>query len=366
MKTLFLLLSFFCAYTAQADRIKDVTQIYGVRANQLIGYGLVVGLDGSGDQTTQTPFTVQSLSTMLTALGVNLPPNAVSGMQLKNVAAVMVTASLPAFAQPGQTIDVTVSSLGNAKSIKGGTLIMTPLKGIDGSVYAVAQGSVLIAGAGAAAGGSSVTINHLSSGRIPSGATVEKAVASASMGQTNSIVLELNQTDFTTANRIVEGINRFFGANTAAAIDGRMVQVQTPPEATKRVAFIAQMENINITAGELPAKVILNARTGSVVMNQAVQVETCAVAHGNLSVTISTTPVISQPAPLSGGSTIVAQQSQIQIQSEKGNLIVVPTSTALNDVVKALNAVGASPQDLLAILQAMKAAGSLRADLEII
>ena len=366
MKKIFFLLTCCFVLNAHADRIKDVAQIYGVRANQLVGYGLVVGLDGSGDQTTQTPFTVQSLSTMLTALGVNLPPNAVSGMQLKNVAAVMVTASLPAFVQPGQTIDVTVSSLGNAKSIKGGTLIMTPLKGIDGSVYAIAQGNVLIAGAGAAAGGSSVTINHLSSGRIPSGATVEKAVASAAVGKGNVIVLELNQTDFTTANRVVEGINRFFGANTAAAIDGRMVQVQAPVDASQRVAFIAQMENINVAAGELPAKVILNARTGSVVMNQAVQVETCAVAHGNLSVTISSSPVISQPGALSSGQTVVAQQTQIQIQSDKGNLVTVPNSTALNDVVKALNAVGASPQDLLAILQAMKAAGSLRAELEII
>ena len=351
---------------AYADRIKDVSQISGVRSNQLIGYGLVVGLDGSGDQTTQTPFTVQSISNMLTALGVNFPPSAVTGMQLKNVAAVMVTASLPPFMQPGQTIDVTVSSLGNAKSIKGGTLLMTPLKGADGNVYAIAQGSVLIVGAGAAAGGSSVTINHLSAGRIPSGATVEKAVQSAALGQGDAITLELNQADFTTANHIVQAVNRFFGEHTDAALDGRLVRVRVPQDANRRVAFIAQMENIDIAPGELPAKVILNARTGSVVMNQAVQVETCAVAHGNLSVTISTTPQVSQPNPLSSGKTILTQQSQIQIQSDKGGLVVLPSSAELGEVVKALNAVGATPQDLLAILQAMKAAGSLRAELEII
>ena len=368
MKPLFTLLSLLVLTlsAAHAERIKDVSQVSGVRSNQLIGYGLVVGLDGSGDQTTQTPFTVQSLSNMLTTLGVNFPPSAITGMQLKNVAAVMVTAALPAFMQPGQTIDVTVSSLGNAKSIKGGTLLMTPLKGADGNVYAIAQGSVLIAGAGAAAGGSSVTINHLSSGRIPSGATVEKAVASTEVGQGNTITLELHQNDFTTANHVVVAINRFFGENTAAALDGRLVQVQAPREANRRVAFLSQVENINIDPGELAAKVILNARTGSVVMNQSVQVETCAVAHGNLSVTISSTPQVSQPNALSNGQTILTQQSQIQIQSEKGNLITVPGSTSLNDVVQALNAVGASPQDLLAILQAMKAAGSLRAELEII
>lgn len=350
----------------QAERIKDIAQIYGVRSNQLIGYGLIVGLDGSGDQTTQTPFTTQSLGTMLANLGINLSPAAIATMQLKNVAAVVVTASLPAFAQPGQNIDVTVSSLGNAKSLRGGTLLMTPLKGADGNVYALAQGSILVAGAGASSGGSSVTVNHLSAGRIPAGATVERSVQSAALGQTNGFGLELHQTDFTTASRMVQAINKAFGENTAIALDGRLVQVQAPNDTNRRVAFIAQLENLAVSPSEMAAKVIMNPRTGSIVMNQSVMVETCAVAHGNLSVTISSTPQVSQPGPLSAGQTVVTTQAQVQIKAENGELVVVPSSTALGEVVKALNAVGATPQDLLAILQAMKAAGSLRAELEIL
>jgi len=350
---------------AQAERIKDLSMVQGVRSNQLVGYGLVVGLDGSGDQTTQTPFTVQSIANMLTQLGINLPPSAASGLQLKNVAAVMVTATLPAFAKPGQTIDVTVSSLGNAKSLRGGTLVMTPLKGADGQVYAMAQGNVLIAGAGAAAAGSSVTVNNLNAGRVPAGATVERMV-DAGLGQGDYVAFEMHDTDFTTTNRVVQSINSAFGAGTAVAVDGRVVQVRAPRDRSQRVAFLAQVENLNIIAGEAPAKVILNGRTGSVVMNQAVQVDTCAVAHGNLSVTISSEPKVSQPAPLSGGQTVVTQQAQIDIKAEKGNLVTLPTSVNLSEVVKALNAVGATPQDLLAILQAMKASGALRAELEII
>ncbi len=352
--------------SAQAERIKDIAQIYGVRSNQLIGYGLMVGLDGSGDQTTQTPFTLQTLGTMLSNMGINLSPSAIATMQLKNVAAVVVTASLPAFAQPGQNIDVTVSSMGNAKSLRGGTLLMTPLKGADGNIYAMAQGSVLIAGAGASGGASSVTINHLSAGRIPGGATVERAVSSAALGQSGGFALELHQTDFTTASRVVQAINRTFGENTASALDGRLVQVHAPADMNSRVAFIAQLEGISVSPSEMAAKVVLNPRTGSIVMNQSVMVETCAVAHGNLSVTISSTPQVSQPAPLSAGQTVVTDQAQIQIKSDKGELVVLPSSTGLGDVVKALNAVGATPQDLLAILQAMKAAGSLRAELEIL
>lgn len=351
---------------AHAERIKDLAQLYGVRDNQLIGYGLVVGLDGSGDQTTQTPFTVQSLSNMLSQLGINVDPAQATRLQLKNVAAVMVTASLPAFAKPGQQIDVTVASMGNAKSIKGGTLLMTPLKGVDGQIYAVAQGSVVVAGAGASAGGSSVTVNHLSAGRIPAGALVERTVASNSMGEADSVTFELRQADFTTANRVEMAINRFLGDGTASALDARMVRVKAPREHNRRIAFLAQVENLNITPGELPAKIILNARTGSIVMNQAVQVETCAVAHGNLSVTITTTPQVSQPGALSGGQTVTTQKSDISIKSEGGQVVVLPSGTQLNEVVKALNAVGASPQDLLAILQAMKSAGALRAELEII
>lgn len=349
---------------AHAERIKDLASIQGVRANQLVGYGLVVGLDGSGDQTTQTPFTVQSMINMLSQLGVNLPPS--TSLQLKNVAAVMVTASLPPFARPGQTIDITVSSMGNAKSLRGGTLLLTPLKGADGQAYALAQGNILVGGVGASASGSSVQVNHLSVGRITAGATVERAVATP-LGQGNFIHLELNTTDFTTARRVVEAINRNVAPDTAAALDGRMIQVHAPAGSDERVAFLAHIENLDVSPAQAMAKVIVNARTGSVVMNQAVTVDTCAVAHGNLSVVISTVPVISQPAPFSSrGETVQTQKSQIDISSEKGDLVMVQGSASLGEVVKALNAIGATPQDLLAILQAMKAAGALRAELEII
>jgi flagellar P-ring protein precursor FlgI len=351
------------SWPAHAERIKDLASIQGVRTNQLVGYGLVVGLDGSGDQTTQTPFTVQSLASMLGQLGVNLPAG--TNLQLKNVAAVTVTATLPPFAKPGQTIDVTVSSIGNAKSLRGGTLVMTPLKGADGQIYAVAQGNLLVGGAGAEAGGSSAVVNHLSAGRIPSGATVERMVGTP-LGQGEFVFLELDDTDFTTANRVVQAINVAMGEGTAAAVDGRVVRVHAPSDSNQRVAFLSRMENLPVNPGDSAPKVILNARTGSVVMNQSVTLENCAVAHGNLSVVVSSEPVISQPAPLSGGQTVVAQRAQVEIKAAKGELVSLPASASLGDVIKALNAVGATPQDLLSILQAMKAAGALRADLEII
>jgi flagellar P-ring protein precursor FlgI len=351
------------ALPVQAERIKDLTTIQGVRNNQLIGYGLVVGLDGSGDQTTQTPFTVQSVVSMLGQLGVNLPPGL--NLQLKNVAAVTVTATLPPFAKPGQTIDVTVSSIGNAKSLRGGTLLMTPLKGADGQVYGMAQGNLLVGGAGASAGGSSVQVNQLSVGRITDGATVERAVETA-LGQGDYIVLELKDSDFTTASRVVSSVNRSFGEGTASAENGRVIRVVAPRDNNQRVSFLARMENLTVIPGESLAKVIMNARTGSVVINKSVMVDACAVAHGNLTVTITSEPKVSQPAPLSRGETVVTQQAQIEIKEEKSGLVLLPGSASLNDVVKALNAVGATPQDLLAILQAMKAAGALRAELEVI
>lgn len=357
---------FFSPVPGQAERIKDLVSIQGLRGNQLIGYGLVVGLDGSGDQTTQTPFTVQSITNMLAQLGVNLPPG--TSLQLRNVAAVMVTASLPPFAKPGQAIDVTVSSMGNAKSLRGGTLLMTPLKGADGSVYAMAQGNILVGGIGAssAGGASSVQVNHLSVGRIAAGATVERAVATP-LGQGEFVNLELNTTDFTTTRRIVDAINSNMAEGTAAAIDGRMIQVRAPLGSDQRVAFLSQVENLEIRPAQAMAKVIINARTGSVVMNQSVTLETCAVAHGNLSVIVSSEPVISQPAPFStGGQTVQAERAQVEIRADKGSLIMMQNSVSLSEVVKALNVIGATPQDLLAILQAMKAAGALRADLEII
>jgi flagellar P-ring protein precursor FlgI len=351
------------AATAQAERIKDLASIQGVRANQLIGYGLVVGLDGSGDQTTQTPFTVQSLQAMLTQLGINIPPG--TNLQLKNVAAVMVTATLPPFAQPGQQVDVTVSSLGNAKSLRGGTLLMTPLKGADGQIYGVAQGNVLVGGAGAAQGGSKVQINHLSAGRVPNGATVERAVATPFL-LSQTIRLELNTTDFSTAGAVTAAIDARFGAGTATALDGRVIEVKAPPTPNERVRFVADLENVDVASIAPVARVIINARTGSIVMNRTVTLEPAAVAHGNLSVTISSQPVISQPAPLSQGQTVVAERADIQINQGGGNLIGVSGAANLADVIKALNALGANAQDLLAILQALKAAGALRAELEVI
>jgi len=362
LRVLITLIVVLAAGATQAERIKDLASIQGVRGNPLIGYGIVVGLDGSGDQTTQTPFTVQSVLNMLTQLGVNLPPG--TNLQLKNVAAVVVTGTLPPFAKPGQALDVTVSSMGNAKSLRGGTLLMTPLKGADGQVYALSQGNVLVGGVGAEGGGSKVTVNHLSVGRIPAGAQVERAVPSV-IGDADSIYVELNITDFTTAQRVADAINTTF-PGSAAALDGRVVQVRAPGDASGRVGFLARLESLEIVPAAAMAKIIVNGRTGSVVLNRSVQIESCAVAHGNLSVVISTEPVISQPNAFSpGGKTVQTERSQIEIKAQSGGLTMV-RGAALAEVVKALNAIGATPQDLLAILQAMKAAGALRADLEVI
>ena len=357
-----LLSSVMLAPNVQAERLKDITSIQGVRSNQLIGYGLVVGLDGTGDQTTQTPFTVQSIISMMQQMGVNLPPG--TNLQLKNVASVMVTSSLPAFAQPGQTLDVTVSSMGNAKSLRGGTLLMTPLKGADGQVYAISQGNLVVGGVGASANGTQTQINHLSVGRISEGATVERALPNP-ISQNGSFNLELKESDFSTASLVVDAINGRFGKNTAFAEDGRVIKVNAPDN-TSRVAFLASLEAINVSPSATPAKIILNARTGSVVMNKAVTLDSCAVSHGNLSVVINTAPVISQPGAFSDGTTVSTAVSQVDITKEPGKVLKLNSGANLSDVVKALNAIGATPQDLLAILQAMKAAGALRAELEII
>ena len=351
--------------TASAARIKEVAEVEGVRSNQLTGFGLVVGLDGTGDQTTQMPYTSQGLSNYLQQLGISLSPATASQLQLKNVAAVLVTTQLPAFARPGQTLDVNVSSLGNAKSLKGGMLISTALKGVDGEIYALAQGNLIVAGAGAAAGGSKVQINHLSAGRIPNGAQVERAVPTPlQVGDTINLGLEAS--DFQTARRVAQSINRRFGDGSARALDGRTVQVRAPTDPNARVTFIAEMEELTLESSVPAAKVVINSRTGSIVLNQSVTLGPCAIAHGNLSVSISSTPVISQPNPLSGGQTVVAERSNIQIRQEPGILIQVPAAPQLADVVRALNALGATPQDLLAILQAIKAAGALNAELEVI
>jgi flagellar P-ring protein precursor FlgI len=351
-------------WPAQAARIKEIASVQGVRANQLVGYGLVVGLDGTGDQSTQAPYTPQSLAAMLQQMGVTLPPGVT--MQPRNVAAVMITTELPAFAQPGQRLDINVSSVGNAKSLRGGTLIATPLKGADGQIYAMAQGNLIVGGSGASAGGSKVQINHLAAGRIPEGATVERAVPSP-LGQGGLMQLDLNANDFNTARAVAASINDKKGAGTAQAMDGRVVKVRLPADPAEMVGFIADIENLDITLAKPAARVVLNARTGSVVMNEAVTLAECAVAHGSLAVTISSQPVISQPGPLSPqGQTVVAEKADIAITQQAGSLIQLPAGAKLSDVVKALNSLGATPQDLLAILQAMKSAGALKAELEVI
>ncbi len=348
---------------AQAARIKEVASVQGVRMNQLVGYGLVVGLDGTGDSTTSAPFAQQSLLALLQQMGVTVPAG--TNMQLKNLATVMVTAQLPPFAQPGQTIDVTVSSLANAKSLRGGMLITTPLKGADGQIYAMAQGNLVIAGAGASAAGSKVQINHLSAGRIPDGATVERSVATP-VAQGDSIQLDLNSSDYATAREVVRAINDKMGGGTADALDGRVVRVRMPPSADARVAFLADIENLEVRQQAPAAKIVINARTGSIVMNQAVTLAACAVAHGNLSVTISTTPFVSQPGPFAKGDTKVTERADITITQQPGALVQMAAGAKLADVVKALNVLGATPQDLLAILQALKSAGALMAELEVI
>ncbi len=348
---------------AHAARIKEIASVQGVRSNALSGYGLVIGLDGTGDQTTSAPFTTQSINALLQQMGVTIPPG--TSMQIKNVAAVMVTAQLPAFAQPGQVIDVNVSSLGNAKSLRGGMLIATPLKGADGQIYAMAQGSLIVGGAGAAAGGSKVQINHLSAGRIPDGATVERSVPTP-LHQGEYMQLDLNSNDFNTAREVARTINKRMGDGLAQAVDGRVVRVRMPATPDARVSFMADIENLDIERAAPAARVVVNARTGSVVMNGSVTLTACAVAHGSLSVTINSTPVVSQPGPLSRGETVVRDKTDISIKQEPGTLIQLPAGTKLAEVVKALNSLGATPQDLLAILQAMKSAGALNAELEVI
>jgi flagellar P-ring protein precursor FlgI len=353
--------------SAHAERLKDLANIQGVRSNQLIGYGLVVGLDGTGDQTTQTPFTLQTTLNMLQSLGVTLPPNTYSQIQLKNVAAVIVTASLPPFAQIGQNLDVTVSAMGNAKTLRGGTLLLTPLKGADGQVYAMSQGNIVIGGASASANGSSATINQLNAGRISAGATVEKTIPNNLLGM-EMISLQLRNSDFSTASIVTAAINKRFGKPIAFAQDSRVIQIDpNTVENGNRVQFLAALESIDVIPAKGEAKVILNARTGSIVLNQTVELENCAVAHGNLTVVISTTPVISQPSAFSNtGNTVEAKVSQVSLNQDPGNVIQLAGGASLSDVVRGLNAVGATPQDLVAILQAIKAAGSLRAELEII
>lgn len=349
---------------SSADRVKDLASIAGVRSNQLIGYGLVVGLDRTGDLTSQTPFTIQSLNNMLLRYGIALPPNI--RPQLKNVAAVSIHAELPAFAKPGQTIDVTVSSLGNAKSLRGGSLLMSPLKGADGRVYAIAQGSLIVGGFSAGGrGGSSVTVNVPTVGRIPDGAVIERGVPT-SFDTGNSIVLDLHSADFTTANRIATAINNAVGMGTASPVDAASVRVSAPVNPAQRVAFVSLLENINVRPGEAPARIIINARTGTVVIGSHVRVMAAAVAHGNLTVTITENPIVSQPGPLSNGTTAVVPSSTIQVKQEANRMFLFNPGVELDAIVRAVNQVGAAPSDIVAILEALKQAGALRAELIVI
>jgi len=350
---------------AQAERIKDITSVAGVRENQLIGYGLVVGLDGTGDKTSQTQFTAQSLKSMLAQLGVVIPPGV--NPKPKNVAAVMISANLPPFAKPGQSIDITVSSLGNAKSLRGGTLLMAPLKGADGNVYAIAQGNLVVGGLGVeGSDGSKVTVNVPSVGRIPNGATVERAVPNP-FARSNKLVLNLHTADFTTAHRVVKAINTLIGEGTAKALDGASVEVRAPSDPSQKVGFLSILENVTLEPGEAPARVVINSRTGTIVIGAHVRVMPAAVAHGTLVVTISEETAVSQPAPFARvGSTEVVPQSNVQVTQEDARMFLFKPGVSLNDIVQAVNQVGAAPGDLVAILEALKEAGALRAELIVI
>ncbi|MEE7545829.1 flagellar basal body P-ring protein FlgI [Xanthomonas sp. Kuri4-1] len=352
------------AAPARAERVKDLAQVSGVRSNPLVGYGLVVGLDGTGDRTSQTPFTVQSLKSLLNELGVNVPSTV--NPQLKNVAAVAIHADLPAFAKPGQPIDITVSSIGNSVSLRGGSLLMAPLKGIDGQVYAIAQGNLVVGGFGVEGkDGSRISVNVPSVGRIPGGATVERALPDV-FGASSDITLNLNKADFTTASRLVAVLDSTFGVGSAHALDGGTVVVRSPSDSSARINFLAQVENLELTAGEAAAKIVINSRTGTVVIGSAVRVLPAAVTHGSLTVTVSESTNVSQPNALSNGRTVATPQSQVSAQAEGSHMFKFAGGTSLDQIVKAVNAIGAAPGDLIAILDALKQVGALQAELEVI
>ena len=358
---LFFLLSISYGGLVCAERIKDIASIEGVRSNQLVGYGLVVGLGASGDKTN---FTGQSLRSMLTRLGITLPPGV--DPKSKNIAAVSIQAELPAFAKSGQAIDVTVSSIGDAKSLRGGALLMSPLKGADGQVYAIAQGSLIVSGVSASGqDGSSITVNNPNVGRIPNGAIVERTV-NTSFSEGDALIFNLHSSDFTTANRMAESINKVLGANTAKALDATSVRVSAPVDPNQKVSFASVVENMMVIPDDAPARVIVNSRTGTVVINGKVRVQPAAVSHGSLTVTITEAPQVSQPNALSGGQTVVTPKSNIKISEEKNHMFVFNPGVSLDEIVKAVNEVGAAPSDLVAILEALRAAGALHAELMVI
>lgn len=347
-----------------AERIKDIANVAGVRANQLVGYGLVVGLDGTGDQTTQSPVTTQSFNSMLKQFGIAVPEGA--RMQMKNIAAVMVQAELPAFAKPGQTIDITVSSISNAKSLRGGSLLVTPLKGLDGKVYAVAQGNLVVGGLSAAgADGSKITVNVPSAGRIPNGALVERIVETDfAAGQ--PIIFNLHRADFTTANRLAQSVNEFLGPESARPLDAVSIAVDSPQDPAQRVSFIAMLENLDVKTGDEVAKVIINSRTGTIVVGKNVRVSPVAVTHGSLTVSVAESLTVSQPNALGQGQTVVVPQSNVNVDEEQNPMFKFAPGASLDDIVRSVNNVGASPSDLMAILEALKQSGALKAELVVI
>ncbi len=357
---------------ALADRIKDIAQVAAVRSNQLIGYGLVVGLQGTGDGA-DVSFTAQSMKAMLSRLGVSLEgplsdfEQGGSGgkIDIKNVAAVMITAELPGLAKPGQKIDINVSAIGKATSLRGGNLLLTSLRGVDGEIYALAQGALTATGVEENAAGTKVSIGVPTSTRIPGGAQVEREVATP-LDTSDHVVFNLREVDFTTATAMVQAINKQFGGDVARAIDGMSVAVRAPENTSQRIGFISMIENMDIVPGEPPARVVVNARTGTVVISRNVRVDAAAVTHGTISVSVTATNEVSQPLPLAGGQTVPVQNAAVNINEAKNPMFLFKPGVDLRQIVDAINQVGATPSALIAILEALKSSGSLRADLIVI
>jgi len=347
--------------TADASRIKELAQLEGVRSNQLVGYGLVVGLNGTGDSTS-TQFTIQSLVSMLERLGVTVDPNKV---KIDNVAAVVVTAELPPFSRAGNTIDVSVSSIGDAKNLAGGTLLMTPLKAADGKYYAVAQGSMIVGSLAFGGKAAKVQKNHPTAGRIPDGALVEREVPFA-FSEQRDLNYRLKDSDFTTVSRMSAAVNKHFGGQVAHSVDAGQMQVLVPATYQDRVVdFVAELERLNVIPDTL-ARIVVNEKTGTIVMGEGVRISTVAVSHGNLSLVISEQSNVSQPNAFSDGKTVVTPQTDVGVVEDEGNLVVLEQGVSIGDVAAALNAIGATPRDLIAIFQAIKAAGALYADLVVL
>jgi flagellar P-ring protein precursor FlgI len=361
MKRLIVLFVCLSITWVQAERIKDLSSVQGVRNNQLVGYGLVVGLDGTGDKA---PFTNQTFRNMMEQFGITIPEG--EDPKLKNVAAVSVHATLPPFAKPGQEIDITVSSIGNAKSLRGGSLLLTPIRGADGKTYAVAQGNMMVSGFGAEGeDGSSIKVNIQSTGRIPNGAIVERAVPNA-FSQGDFLTFNLHRPDFTTAKHMQEVINDLLGPDAAYAVDAASVRVTAPRDANQRVSFLSVLENLEITPGQEAARVIINSRTGTIVVGQHVTIEPVAITHGDLTVTITNDLEAVQPEGLSAGETVVVPDTQVGVEEEKDPMFLFGPTVTLSDLVDAVNDVGAAPGDLMAILEALKSAGALKAELIVI